>query len=853
MSDSPEIFVFPNGFTLVHQRFSAAPVVALDLWVKAGGADEEPHQAGLAHVVEHMMFKGTARRAPGEAAREVENLGGEMNAFTSFDHTVYTITLSSRFAAQGVDILHDALTSSNFDQGELDREKLVILEEIKRTRDMPNQFLSRLLFSTAYRVHPYKNAVIGDERSVSGFSGDSCREFVGRWYVPENMTLVAVGDVDFEELKKLVAGTFGKLSGGRWKGRQPRPVEPGRAEFVFASRGRSVTEVYFDLAFAAPEAAHPDSPVLDLISTVLGDGESSRLNSRVKLDANLVRSVSAGVYIPADPGLFYLGGVVDEAKASEALKLIGEVTFELTTAILAPSELDRARERVEADFLFQLETAQSRAMKLGHACVVLGDINHERHYLERLNAVTPEIFRDTAAKYLKPDGATLCLIHPQGVRSPLTAHGSRKILVDALSPRKFKARAANAPRETRYTLPNGARLLIDRNHAAPLAALRVAFDGGTLNEPKGGAGLSHLTAECLPRGTLSRSVFDMAGEIDRLGGTLEGFSGKNSFGLHSEFLAKNLDAALELVCDVLNSPAFDPEEVEKALEDTLAAIRRREDNPAGRAFRAFETLLYGSHPYGRDVLGTLKSVERFKSADLKRFYAARTDPARMVFSVAGDVDPEEVRAQLAARLRLGAPTNGRAAAPAEPVRHTRPKIKRLDSPFEQTHIVLGYLGATVRDKDRLALKVANAMLSGQGGRLFAHLRDERALAYAVTSTSTDGVAPGYLAGYIATSPANAKEALEGLRREIAGLAVGRLDEEEVRKAERKLAGSHEISLQENSVRAAQMCLDELYGLDWLEFKSLAGKILKVSRADVEAVARKYLSTDGWVAALVGPG
>ena len=334
---------FRNGFELLYQQSTAAPVVALDLWVRAGSADEKPDQAGMAHVVEHMMFKGTARRPPGQVAREVENIGGEINAFTSFDYTVYTMVVAGRYAALGVDILHDALTASAFDPGELEREKLVILEEIKRTRDNPQQFLSRLLFSGAYRLHPYRNPVIGTEKSVSGFSRSDLTAFVGHWYRPSNMVLVAVGDRPFEEMKKLASKTFGRLPASGAPDRPPRTRDPARTRTKVSHAARDVTEVHFDLAFGTPDAAHEDVAVLDLLSTILGHGDSSRLYGRIKLKENLVRSISAGVYAPADPGLFYVGATVEPGRFREALGAVSEEISLIRSKPVGEDELDKAR------------------------------------------------------------------------------------------------------------------------------------------------------------------------------------------------------------------------------------------------------------------------------------------------------------------------------------------------------------------------------------------------------------------------------------------------------------------------------------------------------------------------------
>lgn len=844
---------FENGFELIYQRSTAAPVVALDLWVKAGSADETRDEAGLAHVVEHMLFKGTKKRPPGAMAREVENLGGEINAFTSFDYTVYTIAMASRYAAEAIDLLYDAAMGSLFDPEELKREQLVILEEIKRSRDIPQQFLSRLLFSNAYRVHPYKNPVIGDAKSVSSFTRANLVDFTAKWYRASNMALVAVGDRPFEEIKRLAQATFGKLKAAPEPTRAKRPAEPPRAKMRTAFAGRNTTEVYFDLAFAAPDAAHDDIAALDLLSTILGHGDSSRLYQRIKLRDNLVRSISAGVYVPADPGLFYIGAVVSSEDFPEALKAVAAEIRTLRETPVREDELAKAREMVEADFIFHRETAQSRAQKLGYCHVVLNDPDHEDRYLAKLGNLRTGQIADAARRYIDPAGAVLALIHPKGEKPPIGVAEASKIL-KGINGRKLSPAIAKGKKEgpVRMTLPNGARLLIDRNRAAPIVSMRAAFPGGLRLDPPKTPGLFHFLGETLPRGTKNRTVYEIADETDRIGGNLEGFSGRNSFGLTASFLSKHLERALDLACDVLANPLFDPDEVEKVREDTLAAIARREDSPAGMAFRAFEKKLYGGHPYGNDILGTVASVKSITPGSLRRLYRSAADPAGFAIALSGDVDPAEVYGIFKERMTLPFRPGKPPAEPASPGLPGMAEIERLESRFEQTHIVLGFLGATLKTADRLALRVANAMLAGQGGRLFTRLRDELALAYSVSSVNIEGLDRGYIAGYIATSPERAEEAFKGLFGIMTGLAAD-FSDEEAEKAKRKLAGGYEISLQENEFRASQMALDEVYGLDWKDYRKTADKILAVKPSEVKRAAEKYLDPKNWAAVISGPG
>lgn len=845
----PQRHRFPNGFEVVYLRCGSAPVLALDLWVRTGSALERPGEEGLAHVVEHMLFKGTRRRPPGAVAREIESLGGEINAYTSFDHTVYTAALASRYAAQGIDILFDAATDSLFAQTELDLEKQVILEEIKRARDLPQIHLSRLLFSASYDGHPYGRPVIGTEESVRSFGRVDCLRFVERWYRPSRMVLAAAGDLSFETLLGLVAPAFGSMASRPGPRFRPVPPSAPRTRFTAVIEPREVAEVYFDLAFPGLPARHPDAPALEVLMTVLGQGESSRLMERVKLDRNLVHSIGAGAYCPEGPGLLYVGGAADSGMLEEALRAVCAEFGGLARDPIGQEELLRAKEHVAADFVYERETVQGQAQKLGHFHVVLGNVDHERTYLRDVEGVEEDGLLRLARRFFDPSRAVFAMLHPKKGRPPLTAAKAERIFSES---RRTTARRPRREAIASYPLPEGGRLLVRRNTAVPIVAFRAAFLGGLLQEPAEKAGGFHLLAECLGRGTAHRTVFDIARESDRIGGYVEGFSGRNSFGLKGEFLSKQTETAFALLADCLLGPSFPAEEVAKAREDQLAALRRRDDNPMSKAFRLFERTLYGNHPYGRDVLGSLETVPRLTEGDLASLFAAHALPDRFALALVGDVDPDRVAERFTTLLKFSSRRPG-TAAPPPPDFPTAPRFERLPSPHEQAHVVAGFPGATLSDRDRMALRVINAMLSGQGGRLFRALRDEQGLAYSVFSTYLDGLAPGYLAGYVATAPENALAARDGLLREMLALAQGRFSAEEVEEAKRKLVGGFELGLQENDFQASQMALDEVCGLGGGEFLRYARRVLAVTPEAVARAAGRFLRPERHAAVILGPG
>ena len=354
----------PNGLTVLVEENHAAPVAALQVWVRVGSADELPDQAGIAHLHEHMLFKGTARRGPGEIARAIEGCGGEINAWTSFDQTVYHVVVASHFLAQGMDVLADAITSAAFDPDELGREIEVVCEEIKRSLDSPARKLSKELFAAAYARHPYGRPVIGTEESVRSFTREGILRFYRRWYQPENCVLVAVGDLREDHVLELAQRLFAWPRDG-FSAAPARSPEPAREEPLTRLRREPIKDGYLSLAWPAPALQDDDVAALDALSIVLGHGEASRLFRALKRDRLLCTEVQASCYTPVDPGLTIVGVTLQLAQVRGAVREALAQTYRLRSEEVTAEELSLACRLLESDAVYQRETVQGQARKLG--------------------------------------------------------------------------------------------------------------------------------------------------------------------------------------------------------------------------------------------------------------------------------------------------------------------------------------------------------------------------------------------------------------------------------------------------------------------------------------------------------
>jgi zinc protease len=846
-----EKYALGNGLTVVIRPNPSSPVVAVQVWVKAGSTTEPEDRAGMSHILEHMAFKGTKRRGPGEIAREVESVGGEINAYTSFDQTVYHITLSGRFLENALDILADTLGNSVFDAGELARELEVILEEVRMNEDNPGRVVSKALFREAYKVHPYGRPVIGYVDTIRKTTRDDLLAYFRANYVPGNMVLVLAGAVDPKTSRPLIEKTFGGLPSGSAP-KAALPAEPPQRETRVVVKEKDARRAYLDMGFHGPSMRDPDVYAWDLLSMILGSGETSRLYRGVKDGKGLVDSVSASSYTPADPGLLFIGGTLSPEAARVALKEILLETFRMVAAPPEGPELARAKTATETDFLYSLESQSAVARHVGFYETTLNDAAFEQTYLRKIRAVTADDIQAVAKKYLSPGNLTVSAVLPAGKGGILPAEEVRVISREAYA----EATAPAAKTEKKRTvvkeiLGNGIRVIVRENRTVPVVAVQAGFLAGVRGEPKGKDGVAGLAAGMLVKGTSHRTAREISETVENMGAELSGYSGRNSFGLQGKFLQRDFEKGFRLFADSILDPTFPAEELEKKRIETLGALKQQKDQLTQATFLLFLEAHYGDHPYGRNPLGTENSVRGMTPSDLKEYYERWADPRNMVIAISGDIGVEEALAAVRKAFAEMPPRPGYEALGAIPVPpHEAVRKAEELRDKQQAHFVIGYPGARFTDPDRYALDVLGSALAGMGGRLFVNLRDKKSLAYSVTSFSSEQVDPGFFAFYMGTSADKLDGAIADTLVEISDVKKGGVTQEEFDRAKRWMIGTYEIGLQSNSSYADKMVYNELYGTGYEETFAAPEKIAAVRISDVNRLAASVLDIEKYTIAIL---
>ncbi|ETW96755.1 MAG: hypothetical protein ETSY1_25340, partial [Candidatus Entotheonella factor] len=736
-----DVRTLPNGLSVVLLEDHHAPVVAMQTWVRFGSADEGPVVAGIAHVFEHMLFKGTERFPNGEIASLIEGAGGTVNAWTSYDETVYHVTLSSRFWETGFDVLSDAVLHSLFDADELAREKEVVLEELWRGKDNPDREISERLFQLTFTEHPYRRPVIGFEETVSKLSREDMLRVFKTWYVPNNMIFVAVGDFDTPTLMQAVEARFGALPAPelptRPRSQEPLQSEPRISAFTFQAEMARI-----EFAFPGVASSDPNVPALDLLGDLMGNGYNSVLYTALKRKREIAHDVFAYSYTPLDRGMFSLGASCLPEHAPEVIRALLQQVRDTSSLAISDAALAAAKTRIISGFVHARETYQGIAEQLGRCTLTYNDPNYGERYVAAISAITLDDLRRIAAEFLDLQRANIAVLMPEGVplpdRETVLAWMDKPGQTQVQPSYHYPITTDTAAQLSVIELSGNRKLIVQTDRKAPLVSVRAMLDGGQRVEPVDKAGLVRLLTTVWDRGTETRSASDIEHDIDRLGATFGAIGDRDSLQMSARFLKETFADGMELFFDVLTHPTFPEHEVTREQADQLRELDALKENRFAYAFQQFLATMYGQHPYSHLSLGRRADLETVSRDDLMAFHQALLQSHQTVFSVVGDITVDEVLPlfrQQAEAPQLG---NGHIAPLTTPALSM--PSESIEQVFEmegqQTHIVWGFPTVTLHDPNRYALRLLDTILGGMGGRLFTELRDQKSLAYTVTTIDT---------------------------------------------------------------------------------------------------------------------
>jgi len=827
--------ILDNGLVILVREDHSAPVVTAQAWCRAGSITEGKQMgAGLSHVLEHMLFKGTTTRGVAQIAQQIEEKGGYINAYTSFEHTVYYINLPSENWRTAVDVLADCMMNATIPEDELKKEKEVILREMAMNVDDPVRRSHRLLWSTAYTTHPYRHPIIGYPDIYNKITRDDVVSYYKTFYVPNNLVFVVVGDIQPAEVVAHIRQLTKDFKMGAI---EPAaiPAEPPQLSLRACHEEAPVNLTRFHLAWHIPALTHPDVYALDLLALIAGQGRSSRLYRIVRQQKGLVHTIDCGAYTPAYPGLLEIEATADPDKRDAAIAAIRELMARFAIELVSDAELTKAIKTLVSSHLAKLKTMEGQASDLAYNFLLTGDPTFGETYLTNIRKVRPEDIRRVAAQYLTDNNLTITSLNPIGT----TAQSS-----------PATATTANIQIQ-KIEFPNGLRLLVREDPKLPLVDIRALFKGGVIAESAADNGITKLTARMLLKGTKTRTAEQISEAIESVGGNISYFSGNNSFGVSTHTMSDDLDLALDLLADVLQNPTFPADLLERERQVQLAEIKAEQDQIMRAGQQLLREALFTQHPYRLNILGTAESVARLTAADLASFHRRYVVPNNMVLTVFGNVKADDIRQKV--KARFGSMKQRALSFPkTTPERISTAKNIEVTRPKEQAVLWIGYTNADLFSPDRFSMELLDEIYSGMGSHLFLRLRDELGLCYFCGAFQLLGLDPGYFALYVGTTPQKVAECQKELLAEIERLQREGVTEAELERAKNSLVGQRKVRMQDNAEFSMTVGLDELYGLGHEFFRNVEAKYRAVTVADLRQAAARYFGTGGRAIVVINP-
>lgn len=830
-----------NGLTVYIIRDSRFPLVCTRLYVGTGSANETAGQAGISHVLEHMVFKGTEKRPKGQVARDVESLGGYLNAATSFDKTWYITDMPARHWKTGMDVVKDMAFHPSLDPAELEAEKDVIVSELKGGDDTPTRRLFEDLQVAGLAHTVYGRPIIGFEKTIRAVTADDLRAYIRTWYQPQNMMLLVAGDIDPKAVLAYAEELFGDLKNDTVLP-APAPVQLEGAAGgprVEVTRG-PWNKVYLGIALPAPALGDQRSIDLDVLAYALGGDGTSQFYRKYRYEKQLVDSISVGNMSLNRAGLFYMVAQLDADKVEPFWQEFTRDLAALDAGKITPDVIERARFNYEDGMDRAGETLDGLTSWKATVQFELGGPQGEANVRHALAAVDGARLRQAQDLWLRPDQVRVRVLAPEKAQLPdLDAILQRNWPAPAVERQKAATAVEKAGKREIVDLGQGRTVILQPDRTIPYVSLEILRPGGNALLKPADQGLAQLTAATLTDGCGTRDLDAMERFVAERAASLSASAGVQSFTVSLTGPARFNADYFALLGDLLHKPTFAEKDVRRQADTLKAALVRRQDNPMSFMGSRINGFLFpGGQPYGFDGLGTAENQDRFGPGDVQDFWKQQ-NAQPWILSVAGDFDREKV---LAFARSLPVPTAPAVEVP-QPAWGADKRLPLSLPGRQQAHLLLAFHAVPLDHPDAPALMLLESVLSGQSGLLFNKLRDEQGLGYTVTAFYRSLPEAGFMAFYIGTTPRNLDVARQGFSAIIKDIKTELLPAGLLAKGLNRMEGSYYRGRQSLGARADEAAGERLLGQPQDFQKLLLEKAAKVTPEQLRDVARKYLLVD----------
>lgn len=833
--------VLDNGMTVLVTPMPDNAMVSLYALFKTGSATEGRFLgSGISHLMEHLMFKGTHSQEVGEIASSIQALGGTVNASTSMDFTIYTVTVPARFFSKALNVLADMVQHPNFDPDEFNKERDVVIQEMLMNEDKPQRELIRRLYEKAYLNHPYRLPVIGFRSVLEGLQREDVQEYYRTNYTPNNMVFSVAGNVQPRNVMPMIAEVFSEFT-RRQDVPRNLPVERDQIMPRYFETPFATQVTLMAMAFPSVSLLDEDLFALDVLAKILGQGRSSRLYQTLYEKEKMVYSITSWNHTPVDSGLFVINAALDAGNLTKVQEQVRAQIESVRSKGVTSAELRKAKRQVISEFVSANQTTENLAWRQAVDYAFTGDAHFSLQYVEKIQEVNREDILRVAQAYLRPSAMTTVVIRP---REDFSESVSAEVVEDNPSDSPVKIE--------KVVLKNGLTLLLRPDATFPWVNFQAVFQGGGRLETDTTNGLSQLFEKVWTRGTKTRSAVQIDDFLESKGMDIGTHAGRNSVGLSLACLSDDVVEGLSVFKDILLNPVFPEEQLEKARADQIKDIGRQQDNIFQYTARVLRDNLYQVNPMRFDMNGTIESLAGLKREDLQTYYHSVISPSNMVLAVYGDIDTQDMIRRL--EKAFGDMVTFKTEIPvfSEPA-ITQPVRVVENLPKQQAMLMVAFHALDIYQEDHYKLEVLAAILgSSFSGRLFNVVREKFGEAYTLGGALQPGLDTGFTYFYVLTGPESIETVEALVRAEIERLKREPVSEEELQNMKNYLIGSFESGLQTNSALALTTALDELYGLGYDNKDTYKERVQAVRSEDISQMARRYLDLNKSVTVIMIP-
>lgn len=825
-----------NGQTVIIKEVHDNPIVTIDTWIKTGSINENDENNGAAHFLEHLFFKGTTNHPTGEFDKILESKGAMTNAATSKDFTHYYITIPSNDFQTAMNLHSDMLLNPLIPRKELEKERKVVIEEIAKTNDDPQNKLYENMIKAFYLNHPYKRKVIGKKEIIENITRDEILNFYNTWYNPSNMITVVVGDVDTQTVLNTIKQDFNKKETQKCKAPVYKDDKFVERQIEIVDKDKVKTG-YMMIGFrGVPQENRQDSYALDVLGTILGDGRSSRLYQSVKEQKQLAYSISAGHASMKDDSIVFIRANFIPENKDKLKKAIFSEIEKVRNGNIDEQDITTAKNIIERDTFYSRESTSNIANELGYTTLIYGDSKYYSDYITNIKKVTKNDLQRVARKYLNPDKAVISVVLPETTPD-------EKIKKISNSQKKEPVIVKQDKTITHYKLPNNMDLIINHNTLNDIVAMQIYAKGGNFIQKK--QGVASITASSMLKGTQKYSALDLSQTMETNGIKISPANSSDMFSISVKSTKNDLPLTFDLLNELVNNASFDQQEIEKVKTEQLFAIQKSRDTPSSVAFEEFKTAIWEGTPYGVTGKVLEKTIPTINKKDILEFYGTVFHPENMVISINGNVNDQEIIEKISEIFceKKDSPVQkfDYSAYKNQFKPLSSSKTVKSAKDVESAWLVMGWLTDGVDNtKDIATLEVIDSILGGgMSSRLFNRLRDEQGLAYQVGSTFLANINQGLFAVYIGTNPQTALHSQNELLKQVNLLKKEFVSEKELQEAKDKILGNFILSQETNMEKASTLGWYELSGRGFDYIKQFPKNIEAVTASDIIRVANKY--------------